>query len=137
MTSISGSRTEFNLRLAFGTEVLESRRYEVFAARAEAEGNDRAAALFRAIAERRLDRARRHLDMLEPLDDTAPNRSHTAYNVRAAIMNALHESVDLYPGMARTAGEEGLDEIAAWFETRAKASRSQAGRFRRALEGLM
>jgi rubrerythrin len=41
-----------------------------------------------------------------------------------------------YPGMARTAREEGFDEIAEWFETLAKAEKSHAGRFQRALDQL-
>ena len=35
----------------------------------------------------------------------------------------------MYPSMARTARDEGLDEIADWFETLAKAEKSHAGRF--------
>ena len=42
----------------------------------------------------------------------------------------------MYPGMAKTAREEGLAEIAEWFETLAKAERSHAGRFTKGLEGL-
>jgi rubrerythrin len=42
----------------------------------------------------------------------------------------------MYPGMARTAREEGFPEIAEWFETLAKAERSHAGRFTRGLDGL-
>ena len=38
--------------------------------------------------------------------------------------------------MARTAREEGLDEIADWFETLAKAERSHANRFQKALDNL-
>ena len=37
----------------------------------------------------------------------------------------------MYPGMAKTAREEGFDEIADWFETLAKAERSHANRFQR------
>ena len=35
----------------------------------------------------------------------------------------------MYPGMAKTAREEGFAEIADWFETLAKAEKSHAGRF--------
>jgi len=38
--------------------------------------------------------------------------------------------------MAKTAREEGFDEIADWFETLAKAERSHANRFSKALEEL-
>ena len=40
----------------------------------------------------------------------------------------------MYPGMAKTAREEGFDEIADWFETLAKAEKSHAGRFQKALD---
>ncbi|GIR52785.1 MAG: hypothetical protein CM15mP62_02560 [Rhodospirillaceae bacterium] len=39
----------------------------------------------------------------------------------------------MYPGMAKTARDEGFDEIADWFETLAKAEKSHAGRFQKAL----
>jgi len=42
----------------------------------------------------------------------------------------------MYPGMAKTAREEEFDEIADWFETLAKAERSHANRFQKALDGL-
>ena len=53
---------------------------------------------------------------------------------KAAIAGETHEYTDMYPGMARTAREEGFDEIADWFETLAKAEKSHAGRFQRALD---
>ena len=42
----------------------------------------------------------------------------------------------MYPGMAKQAREEGFDEIADWFETLAKAERSHANRFTKALESI-
>jgi rubrerythrin len=43
----------------------------------------------------------------------------------------------MYPGMAKTAREEGHDEIADWFETLAKAERSHANRYQKALDVLV
>ena len=60
----------------------------------------------------------------------------TADNLAAAVHGETHEYTDMYPGMAKTAREEGFDEIASWFETLAKAEKSHAGRFQRALDGL-
>ena len=57
-------------------------------------------------------------------------------NLKAAIAGETHEYTDMYPGMARTAREEGFEEIADWFETLAKAERSHAGRFQKALDEL-
>jgi len=39
--------------------------------------------------------------------------------------------------MAKAAREEGFDEIANWFETLAKAERSHANRYTKALEALV
>jgi rubrerythrin len=42
----------------------------------------------------------------------------------------------MYPSMARAARDEGFEEIADWFETLAKAEKSHAGRFEKALQTL-
>jgi len=42
----------------------------------------------------------------------------------------------MYPGFAKTAREEGLAEIAEWFETLARAEKSHAGRFQKGLDTL-
>ena len=42
----------------------------------------------------------------------------------------------MYPGMAKDARDEGFDEIADWFETLAKAERSHANKFKRALDTI-
>ena len=60
----------------------------------------------------------------------------TRDNLKAAIAGETHEYVDIYPGMARAARQEGFDEIADWFETLAKAAKSHAGRFQKALDAL-
>ena len=43
----------------------------------------------------------------------------------------------MYPGMAKTARDEGFDEIADWFETLAKSERSHANRYQKALDQLV
>ena len=48
-----------------------------------------------------------------------------------------HEYTDMYPGMAKQARAEGFDEIADWFETLAKAERSHANRYQKALDALV
>ena len=65
----------------------------------------------------------------EPIGDTSDN-------LKAAVAGETHEYTDLYPGMVRTARDEGFDEIADWFKTLAKAEKSHAGRFQKALGTL-
>ena len=60
----------------------------------------------------------------------------TEENLVSAIVGETHEYTDMYPGMAATARDEGFEEIADWFDTLAKAEKSHAGRFQKALEGL-
>ena len=60
----------------------------------------------------------------------------TDNNLKAAIAGETHEYTDMYPGMAKVARDEGFDEIADWFETLAKAEKSHAGRFTKALDDM-
>jgi rubrerythrin len=48
----------------------------------------------------------------------------------------MHDYIDMYPAMLRIAREEGFDEIADWFAILAKAERSHADRFQKALDSL-
>jgi rubrerythrin len=57
-------------------------------------------------------------------------------NLASAVAGETHEYTDMYPGMAKTAREEGHDEVADWFETLAKAERSHANRYAKALADL-
>ena len=60
----------------------------------------------------------------------------TELNLAAAVAGETYEYTDMYPGMARTAREEGFGQIANWFETLAKAEKSHAGRFQQGLDSL-
>jgi rubrerythrin len=57
-------------------------------------------------------------------------------NLWSALHGETYEYADMYPGMAKTAREEGFGEIADWFETLAKAEKSHAERFSKAAETL-
>ncbi len=57
-------------------------------------------------------------------------------NLKSAVHGETYEYTNMYPGMAKTAREEGFSEIADWFETLAKAEKSHAGRFQKATETL-
>jgi rubrerythrin len=127
--------TVSNLQHAIAVEMMASRRYTAYATQADEEGYHKIASLFRTIADHRNLHAQKHLEELEGLDPrpVAESGFRTAYNVRAAIIGEIHECADIYPDMVRTAHQEGLDDVACWFQTLAKASRSNAGRFRRIL----
>ena len=94
--------------------------------------------MFRSTAEGETRHAHRHLEFLAEIGDpvTGKPTGPTADNLAAAIAGETFEHTDMYPGMARSAREEGFDEIADWFETLAKAEKSHAGRFQKALDTL-
>ena len=136
--SIKGTKTEQNLKDAFAGESQANRRYLYFAQKADVEGYNDVATVFRSTAEGETGHAHGHLEFLEETGDPATGEpiGSTDKNLRAAVAGETHEYTDMYPGMTRTAREEGLDEIADWFETLAKAEKSHAGRFQKALNTL-
>ena len=135
---LKGSKTEENLKAAFAGESQANRRYLYFAAKADVEGYADIAAVFRSTAEGETGHAHGHLEYLEAVGDPATGLpiGNTEQNLKAAIAGETYEYTDMYPGMAKTAREEGFDEIADWFETLAKAERSHAHRFQKALDSL-
>jgi rubrerythrin len=136
--SLAQSKTLQNLKDAFAGESMANRRYLYFAQKADIEGYNDAAAVFRSTAEGETGHAHGHLEFMEAVGDPATGLpiGETKKNLAAAIAGETHEYTDMYPGMARTAREEGFDEIADWFETLAKAERSHAGRFTKAMNEI-
>jgi rubrerythrin len=124
---LKGSKTEGNLKAAFAGESQANRRYLYFAAKADVEGQNDVAAVFRSTAEGETGHAHGHLEYLEAVGDPATG---------LPIAGETHEYTDMYPGMAKTARSEGFEEIADWFETLAKAERSHANRFQKSLDAL-
>ena len=135
---LKGSQTEQNLKDAFAGESQANRRYLYFAQKADIEGYNDTAAVFRSTAEGETGHAHGHLEFLEESGDPATGLAigGTNLNLKAAIAGETHEYTDMYPGMAKTARGEGFDEIADWFETLAKAEKSHAGRFQKALDTM-
>merc|ERR1712096_245872 len=131
MPSLKGSKTEQSLKDAFGGESMANRRYLYFAQKADVEGYNDISAVFRSTAEGETGHAHGHLEYLEETGDPATGLAigTTSDNLKAAVAGETHEYTDMYPGMAKTARDEGFDEIADWFETLAKAEKPHAGRF--------
>ena len=137
---LKGSKTEENLKAAFAGESQANRRYLYFAQKADIEGHNDVAAVFRSTAEGETGHAHGHLEFLEEeCGDPATGEpiGSTEDNLKAAIAGETHEYTDMYPGMAKTARDEGHDEIADWFETLAKAEKTHAGKFQKTLDTLL
>jgi len=136
--TLANSQTLENLKAAFAGESQANRRYLYFAQKADIEGYNDVAAVFRSTAEGETGHAHGHLEYLEAVGDPATGLpiGETKLNLKAAIAGETHEYTDMYPGMAKSARGEGFTEIADWFETLAKAERSHANRFQKALDAL-
>ena len=136
--SLSGSQTHQNLKDAFAGESQANRRYLYFAKVADVEGYPEVAGNFRETAEGETGHAHGHLDYIKAVGDPGTDMpiNDTLENLASAVAGETHEYTEMYPGMAKTAREEGFEEIADWFETLAKAEKSHAGRFQQLLDSI-
>jgi len=135
---LKGSKTEQNLKEAFAGESQANRRYLYFSKIADIEGHTDIAGLFRDTADGETGHAHGHLDYLKKVGDPASGKpiGTTSLNLAAAVAGETYEYTEMYPSMAKAAREEGFTDIAEWLETLAKAEKSHAGRFQKALDGL-
>src|SRR6185503_5773342 len=128
--SLKGTKSFENLKDAFAGESQANRRYLYFARVADIEGYPDIAGLFKDTADAETGHAFGHLDFLKEVGDPATGEpiGKTEKNLKAAVAGETYEYTQMYPGMAKTARDEGLAELAEWFETLAKAEKSHAGR---------
>jgi len=95
---------------------------------ADIEGFPDIAGLFKDTADAKTGHAFGHLDFLKEVGDPATGEpmGKTELNLKAAVAGERYEYTQMYPGMAKTARDEGFAELAEWFETLAKAQKSRA-----------
>ena len=136
--SLKDTKTHTNLKDAFAGESQANRRYLYFARRADIEGYPDVGGLFRDTSEAETGHAFGHLDFLKEVGDpcTGVAIGDTEKNLKSAIEGETYEYTQMYPGFAKTARDEGFDEVAEWFETLARAEKSHAGRFSKGLDSL-
>ena len=137
-TKLNGSKTHENLKAAFAGESQANRRYLYFAQVADIEGLPEIAGNFKETADGETGHAHGHLKYLAAVGDPATGLpiGNSEKNLKAAIAGETHEYETMYPSMAKSARDEGFDDIAEWFETLAKAEKSHAGRFSKMLDLL-
>jgi rubrerythrin len=134
--SLKGTKSLENLKVAFAGESQANRRYLYFARVADIEGYPDVGGLFRDTSEAETGHAFGHLDFLKEVGDpvTGVPIGTTEKNLKSAVEGETYEYTEMYPGFAKTARDEGLSELAEWFETLAKAEKSHAGRFTKGLD---
>ena len=100
--SLKGSKTEQNLKDAFAGESQANRRYLYFAAKADVEGQNDVAAVFRSTAEGETGHAHGHLEYLEKeCGDPATGTSARAADEQAGCAQR-GEGRRKRPGLARS-----------------------------------
>jgi rubrerythrin len=135
---LRGTKTLENLQEAFTRESSDNRRLLYFATKADVEGLPEIACLFRSVAEGETMHAFGHLDFLSELGEWTGlgEASPVVACLKAELKLEVFEHTHMYPGFARTARDEGFDEVAEWFEVLIRSERSHAEHFARAIEAL-
>jgi rubrerythrin len=129
MASLKGSKTEANLNEAFAGESKARGKYFYYAAKAREEGYARIAQIFEETAVNEQEHARIWFKLLEGIGTTADN-------LKASVDGENYESTDMYVKFAKTAREEGFDDIAKRFEQVAAIESGHETRYLKLLENL-
>jgi len=135
MGIIKGTKTEKNLLTAFAGESQARNRYSYFAGKAKKEGYEQISTIFEETANQEKEHAKRLFKLLEggevEISASFPAGviGTTLENLKASAAGENHEHLHMYPGFAKTAREEGLEDIAKIFEAIAVAEKQHEKRY--------
>ena len=128
---LKGSKTEANLEAAFAGESQARNKYTYFASKAKKEGFVQIAAIFEETAKNEQEHAKIWFKLLH--GGEVPT---TEENLLAAAMGENYEWTDMYAEFAKTAREEGFDDIATLFEGVAAIEKEHEERYRKLLANV-
>ena len=132
---LKGSQTEKNLLTAFAGESQARNRYTYFASQAKKEGFVQISSVFEETANHEKEHAKRLFKFLEggevevAASFPAGVIGTTLENLKASAAGENHEHIEMYPGFAKTARDEGFEIIAAVFEAIAIAEKQHEKRY--------
>ena len=135
MEILKGSQTEKNILTAFAGESQARNRYTYFASKAKKEGYVQIAAIFEETANQEKEHAKRLFKLLEggevEISGAFPAGiiGTTLENLRASAAGEKFEHIEMYPGFAKTAKEEGFEEIVDIFNAIAVAEKQHEKRY--------
>jgi rubrerythrin len=133
--SIKGSQTEKNILTAFAGESQARNRYTYFSSKAHKEGYRQISEIFTETAEQEKEHAKRLFKLLEggeaqvTASFPAGIIGDTIENLEEAAGGENYEWTQMYPGFAKTAREEGYEDIAKIFEAIAVAEKQHEKRY--------
>ena len=140
--SIKGTQTEKNLLKSFASESQARNRYTYFASIAKKEGLVQISTIFEETANQEKEHAKRFFKFLEGGDVEitqsfpAGKLGTTLENLREAAAGEEEEWSDMYPAFAKTAREEGFDDIADAYEAIAIAEKQHGKRYKELADNL-
>jgi rubrerythrin len=132
---LKGSQTEKNLLTAFAGESQARNRYTYFASQAKKEGFVQMSFIFEETANQEKEHAKRLFKFLKggEVEVTAAFPAGvigtTLENLKASAAGENYEHTEMYPGFAKTAREEGFDDIAVVFMSIAVAEKQHEKRY--------
>lgn len=128
---LKGSRTEENLRTAFSGESQAHTKYLYYASKASKDGYVQIGKMFEETARNEKEHAKIWFKLLH--DGGVPS---TEENLADAAAGENYEWTDMYAGFAKTAREEGFDEIAFLFEKVGAIEKTHEERYRKLLKNI-
>ena len=128
---LKGSKTEENLLKAFAGESGARNKYTYFASKAKKEGYEQIAAIFEETANNEKEHAKMWFKLLN-----GGEIKSTKENLKAAAEGENFEWTDMYKEFAKTAKEEGFDDIAFLFEEVAKIEKHHEERYLKLLGNI-
>lgn len=129
MKELKGTQTEKNLQAAFAGESQARNKYDYYASRAKKDGYEQIAAFFAETALNEKEHAKIWFKLLNGINDTPAN-------LEAAASGENFEWTDMYVSFAKTAREEGFDDIAKLFEGVAAIEKEHEERYRKLLANI-
>lgn len=131
MAELKGSQTEQNLMTAFAGESQAHTKYLYYASKAIKDGYVQIGKLFEETARNEKEHAKIWFKYLH--GGEVPD---TVTNLADAAAGENYEWTDMYAGFAKTAKEEGFDDIAFLFEKVAAIEKTHEERYRVLLENI-
>lgn len=121
---LKGSKTEANLLTAFAVESQARNKYDYYASKARKDGYEQIGSIFEQTALNEKEHAKLWFKWLH--DGDVPS---TEVNLLDAANGENYEWTEMYKGFAKTAKEEGFDEIAKLFEGVANIEKEHEERY--------
>ena len=128
---LKGSKTEANLQAAFAGESQARNKYTYYASKAKKDGYVQIANIFEETAANEKEHAKMWFKLLH--GGSVPS---TIENLKDAADGENYEWTDMYAEFARTARDEGFDDIALLFEEVGKIEKEHEERYRKLLANI-